>query len=83
MFGVNPKNIFGRSKILRVVQAEIPLRFRWVLPNRSVGKLIEDLKAEQGDAEDLVNLALPSVEEASFDPMKPHLRALQRQGPML
>ena len=54
-----------------------------MLLNHVVHKLIEELEAEQGDAVDLVRLALPSVEEASFDPMKQCLRALQRQAPML
>ena len=48
-----------------------------------LAKLIEELEAEQGDAEDFVHLALPSVEEASLNPMKPRLRALQSQAPML
>ena len=43
-----------------------------MLLNRATVKLIEELNAEQGDAEDLVPFSLPSVEEASFDPVKPH-----------
>ena len=50
--------------------------------NRALYKLIEELKAEQCDAEDLVHIALQGVEEASFDHMKPRLRALKRQVPM-
>ena len=60
-----------------------PLRFRWVLVNRAVDKLIEELKAEQHDAVDLVHMTLSSVEKASFDPLKPCLRALQSQARML
>ena len=80
---LDDKTSTAHLKIVRDAQAEIPLRFRWMLLNRAVGKVIEELKAEQGDAEDLVHLALPSVEEASFDTMKPRLRALQRLVPML
>ena len=58
-------------------------RFHWTFVNCAVDKLIEELKAEQGDAEDLVHLTLSSVEEASLDPMKPRMRALQIQVPML
>ena len=47
-----------------------------MLFSRAVDKLI------QSDAEDLVHLTQPSVEEATCDPMKPRLRALQRQPPM-
>ena len=70
-------------KILRDAQAKIPLRFRWMVVNHAVDRLIEELKVQQGKAEDLVHLALPSVEEASFEPMKPRFKALQRQVPML
>ena len=59
------------------------LPLRWMLLNRAVDKLIEALMAEQGVAEDLVHLALLSVDEASLDPMKSRSRALQRQVPML
>ena len=44
---------------------------RWMFLNRLVDKLIEELKAEQSDGEDLAHLTLPSIEEASFEPMKP------------
>ena len=49
-----------------------------MLLNRASGKLIEELKAEQVDARDLVHLALPSGEEASFGRMKPRLRGLAK-----
>ena len=61
------KHVFGHT-IQEPAQAEIPLRFRWMLLNRAVDKLIAKLKAEQGVAEDLVHLALPSSDESSFDP---------------
>ena len=35
--------------------------FRWMPFNRAIDKLIKELKAEQGDAEHLVHLTLPSV----------------------
>ena len=53
------------------------------LLSRAIDKLVEELKPEQSDEEDLVHFVLPSVEEKSLDPMKPRLRAVIRQVPML
>ena len=64
---LDDKTLTAQLKIVRDAQAKIPLRFRWMVVNRAVDKLIEKLKADQGNAEDLVHLALPSVEEAPFD----------------
>ena len=55
------KTLGAHLKNVRDAQAEIPFRFRWMLFNRAVDKLIEKPKAEQGDAEDVVHLAVPSV----------------------
>ena len=52
------KTLTAQLIIVQDAQAEIPLRFRWMLLNRAVDKLIgelkAELKAEHGDAEDHV-----------------------------
>ena len=60
--------------IVQDAQADFYFRFHWMFFDRAVGGLIEEFSAKQGNAEDLVHLTLPSVEEASFDPMTPRLR---------
>ena len=57
---LDDKTLTAHLKMVRDAQVEIPLRFRWRLLNRAVDKLIEELKAEQDDAENLVHLVGPA-----------------------
>ena len=60
---LDDKTLTAHLKIVRDALAEIPFRFRWMLFNRAIDKLIEDLKAEH------VHFSLRSAEEGSFDPI--------------